>query len=198
MKTTDYIFVDYENVHEVDLDLIEHKTVVVLIILGERHKSLPLKMVRQIQKFSTQVRLIEAGRSGRNALDFVLAYHVGVESSRDPAGIVHVVSRDTGFDALIEHLQKNQISARRHESFAQAFSSTVPDPTSHGSRVELITARLTKNKKSRPARKKTLLSQINAHFKKLLPKEEVERIFDALVADKVIAVTQKGGVIYKV
>src|SRR3954470_39479 len=123
MSRTNYIFVDYENVHEVDLDLLESKPVKVIIILGERHKSLPIKMVRQIQKFGKQVDLIEAGRSGRNALDFVLAYHVGVESTKNPEGVVHVVSRDTGFNALIDHLNKNAISAKRHESFAQALAA---------------------------------------------------------------------------
>jgi hypothetical protein len=99
---------------------------------------------------------------------------------------------------LIDHLNKNRVSAKRDESFAGAFALAIQDPVSRDSRVQLISARLTKNKKSRPARKKTLLSQINAHFGKLLPKEEIEKIFNELVITKVIAVGPNDRVIYNV
>src|SRR4051812_44275090 len=98
MNCTRHIFVDFENVHEVDLDLVADKAVVVHLILGERHKTLPLEMVKCLLKYDKQVHLVEAGKSGKNALDFVLAYRVGVESVADPKGFFHVVSRDTGFD----------------------------------------------------------------------------------------------------
>src|SRR2546426_8240253 len=121
VSRTNYIFVDFENIHEVDLDLVADKAVVVILVLGERHKNLPVELVRKLLKYPAQVRLVEAGKSGRNALDFVLAYQLGVESVADPKGYFHIVSRDTGFDALILHLKKNHIFARRNESFAHAF-----------------------------------------------------------------------------
>src|SRR5437588_13108362 len=121
MGRTNYIFVDYENVHEVDLDLVAGKQVVVHLVLGEKHKKLPLEMVERLLKYPQQVRLVKAGKTGNNALDFVLAYRVGVESKADPEGYFHIVSRDTGFDALILHLRKHHVLARRDESFAKAF-----------------------------------------------------------------------------
>lgn len=198
MNRTNYIFVDFENIQEVDLDLIANKPVVVILVLGERHRSLPVGMVKQFLRYPTQVRLIEAGRSGRNALDFVLAYRIGVESVRDPKGVFHIVSRDTGFDALILHLKKNNILADRHESFAQGLGLTHVNLAGVQDRVKVVIGRLTRNKKSRPRRKKTLLSQINAYFGKLLSESELEEMLKALVTSEVIEIKPRGDVVYKI
>jgi hypothetical protein len=195
---TNHIFVDYENVHEVDLDLVVGREVIVHLVLGERHKTLPLEMVKQLQKYAAQVRLVEAGKSGKNALDFVLAYRVGIEAAGDPKAYFHVVSRDTGFDALIVHLRKHHILARRDESFAKAFEIAEVPPGSLADRVKAVTERLTKNKANRPKRKKTLLSQINAYFGKKLTDRELEEIVQTLVTGKVIAIGLKGEVGYSV
>lgn len=198
MGRINYVFVDFENVHEVDLDLIGDKLAVVILILGEKHKNLPVGMVKGIHRYAAQVRLIEAGRSGRNALDFVLAYHVGVEANKDPTGYFHIVSRDTGFDALVLHLKKSNIFARRDESFAKAFGLPTANLLGPQDRVNVVTERLTKNKKSRPKRKKTLLSQINAYFGKLLTENELEEILKTLVDSKTIELNSLGHVSYKI
>jgi hypothetical protein len=61
-----------------------------------------VKLVKLIQKFSEQVRLVETGLNGKNALDVVLAYEIGVETETDPNGYFHILSRDKGFDALYQ------------------------------------------------------------------------------------------------
>lgn len=196
MSRTQYIFVDYENIHEIDLDLVDGKEAIVHLVLGEQHKKLSLEIVERLLKYPQQVRLVKAGKSGKNALDFVLAYRVGVESAADPKAYYHIVSRDTGFDALILHLRKHHIFARRDETFAKAFDVEAP-PVPAADRVKTITARLVKNKTNRPKRKKTLLSQINAYFGKKLTACELEEIVQTLVTNKVIEIGPKGEVVYK-
>ena len=198
MNRSNYVFVDFENIHEVDLDLIADKPVVVILVLGERHKNLPVEMVKKLLKYPAQVRLVETGRSGRNALDFVLAYRIGVESVANPKGFFHVVSRDTGFDALIMHLNKNHILAERHESFAKALGFSSGNQPSMQERVKLVIERLTRNKKNRPKRKKTLLSQINAYFGKQLSERDLEEMLKALTTAKAIEITPRGAVVYKI
>lgn len=105
MNRTNYIFIDFENVQETDLDRIANKPVKVTLVLGERQKSLPVKLVKLIQKYSTQVALAETVLNGKNALDFVLACEIGIASEKDPNGYFHILSRDIGFDALIKHLK---------------------------------------------------------------------------------------------
>jgi hypothetical protein len=128
----------------------------------------------------------------------VLAYRVGVESVAHPEGFFHIVSRDTGFDALILHLkkQKPSIFARRDESFAKAFDAEAPTVPA-ADRVKLVTERLTKNKTNRPKRKKTLLSQINSYFQKKLTEAELEKIVQTLKTNEVIDIGPKGEVVYK-
>ncbi len=198
MSRTNHVFVDYENVHDVDLDLVGGKQSIVHLVLGEKHTKLPLEMVERLVKYSDQVRLVKAGSSGKNALDFVLAYRVGVEAVADPNGFFHIVSKDTGFDALIVHLRKHHILARRDETFAKAFDAGEAPPVAAPDRVKLVTKRLTKNKTNRPKRKKTLLSQINSYFQKKLNDAELEEVVQALIADQVIVIGSKGEVAYKV
>lgn len=192
MSRTNYIFIDFENVQETDLDRIANKPVKVWLILGERHKSLPLKLVKLIQKFPQQVRLVETGLNGKNALDFVLAYEIGVESEKDRTGYFHVLSQDKGFDALIRHLKGKDVLAARHIAFSE-----IPLLMNIAERVKLLASHFKVNQTTRPKKRTTLGSQIQARFGKVLSPEEVEDTIQALVTGKIIAVSAKGEVAYK-
>jgi hypothetical protein len=63
------VFVDFENVHEVDLGLVEGKPVQVTLLIGKNQKKIDLALVQQIRRLAAQVALVEVGASGRNALD---------------------------------------------------------------------------------------------------------------------------------
>jgi len=173
------------------LDRIANKPAKVRLILGERHKNLPVKLVKLIQKFAEQVRLIETGLNGKNALDFVLAYEIGVESEKDPKGYFHVLSRDKGFDALIRHLKAKGILAARHASFSE-----IPVLMDQTERVKLLGIHLKTHPNSRPRRQKTLESQIQAVFGKTLSPAEVADTIQGLIAGKIIELSGKGAVTY--
>jgi len=148
-------------------------------------------------EYRDQIKLVKAGKSGRNALDFVLAYRLGVTSAADPKGYFHIVSRDTGFDALVAHLHTNGFLARRDESFAKAFATELP-AVAAADRPTLVIERLTKNKTNRPKRKITLLSQINSYFGKKLTAAELEDIVQTLTSKGIVEVGEKGDVSYKI
>jgi len=57
------------------------------------------------------VQLVRLTATGKNALDFTLAYYVGRAVAADPTGFFHIVSKDTGYDPLIEHLRSKHIRA---------------------------------------------------------------------------------------
>ena len=193
MSRTNYIFVDFENVQETDLDRIANRLVKVRLVLGERHKSLPMKLVKLIQKFPEQVQLIETGLNGKNALDFVLACEIGVESVKDPTGYFHVLSRDKGFDALIRHLKNKGVLAARHAAFSE-----IPVLMNLAERVNLLASHFKANQASRPKKRKTLESQIQADFGKTLSPAEVEDTIRGLVAEKIITLSETGAVAYKI
>jgi hypothetical protein len=186
-----HIFVDFENVPETDLDRIANKPVEVTFVLGERHKTLPVKFVCKILKFAGQVALIETGRSGKNALDLVLAHHNGEARKADPHGYFHIVSKDKDFDALIGHLKDNGALAARHAAFSE-----IPVLMNLAERLKLLANRFKANPIGRPKKRKTLESQIQAVFGKTLSPGEVEETIHGLVAKKIIMLSEKGDVIY--
>src|SRR5690606_11372714 len=90
----------------------------VVIALGKLQNNLPVDLVEALMRHSQQVKLVRVGTQGKNALDFVLAYYIGQQTHQDPKGYFHILSRDKGFDSLVEHLRDQKISIKRHERFA--------------------------------------------------------------------------------
>lgn len=193
MSRTNYIFVDFENVQETDLDRVANKPVKVTLVLGERHKHLPVELVKRLLKYAGQVELIETGRSGKNALDLVLAQHIGEAKRADPQGYFHVVSRDKDFDALIGHLRDNGTLAGRHAGFGEI--PVLMNPVERGT---LLAKQLKSNPNNRPKKRPTLESHIQAMFGKSLSPAEVEDTVRGLVREKIITLSDKGGVTYTI
>jgi hypothetical protein len=61
--------------------------------------------------------LVRLTSAGRNALDFVLVYYLGCAAAASPADSFHIISKDKGFDPLIEHLRSKDILVYRHDGF---------------------------------------------------------------------------------
>jgi hypothetical protein len=114
---THFVFVDFENVSEVDLGLIEGRPVHVTLLLGKNQTKLGLPLVQQIRRMTAQVELIEVGASGRNALDLTLAFYLGQAVQSSPTTGFHIVSKDKDFDAMLGHLVANGIKAARCDAF---------------------------------------------------------------------------------
>jgi hypothetical protein len=192
-----YIFVDYENVQEVDLDLIVGKAVKVFLVVGQRRKTLPSLLARQIHQYHDQVTWIESEGATNNALDLVLAYHVGLQAKADPEGYFHILAKDKDYDALIKHLRANSLSASRDDEFARIPVLVDMTRLSLEERVQWVVERFQKNKVSRPKRKQKLLTTIHSFCRKELSDEEVQQIVTAMVAKKLIELTPQGGVVYQ-
>lgn len=113
-----HIFVDYENVHDIDPTIIGSKTVHVTLMLGAKKTKFDATVVEKLMQHVATVEIIRLTSPGRNALDFTLAYYLGRAALADPCGYFHIVSKDKGFDPLIEHLRGKHIRARRHDDFS--------------------------------------------------------------------------------
>lgn len=191
MARTNYIFIDFENVHETDWDRIVGKPVMVTVVLGAQHKNMPIPVVKKLLKCASQVQLVETKRTGKNSADFVLAELIGEQKKADPHGYFHIVSKDRGFDATIEHLRENKVLAARRASFSE-----IPVLMNTAERVKSLTAYFKDNPDNRPGRSKTLETQIQTIFGKALSPEEVAATIDGLIAAKIIKLSEKGIVEY--
>ena len=119
-----HVFVDYENVQALNLDVIASKNVTFTLLVGPHKKKLDVELVEQLFAHAASVELVRLSASGRNALDFTLAYYIGRAVAADPAGFFHIVSKDTGYDPMIAHLRSRHIRVRRHDDFSTlTFSS---------------------------------------------------------------------------
>ena len=112
-----HVFVDFENVHKVDLAVIGSEAVSFTLLVGARQTKLDVALVEKLFEHAVSVQLVRLTSSGKNALDFTIAFYVGRAVAADPTGHFHIVSRDTGYDPLIAHLRSRHISAYRHSSF---------------------------------------------------------------------------------
>lgn len=191
MSRTNYIFVDFENVQETDWERIAGKPVKVVLVLGEQQSKLPVAFVKKLLRFASQVQLVETGRSGKNALDMVLAHYVGAIRVADPTGYFHIVSKDKGFDALVGHLNDNKARARRHASFSE-----IPVLMNSDERVSLVSRQLTENTNGRPKKRKALENRIEVAFGRALSPAEVQDTIQGLVREKTVLLSDTDEVVY--
>lgn len=84
---TNYIFVDFENTQDIDLELIAGKPVKVFLILGGKQDRLSVGLVKKLLKYKAQLEVIETEQTGNHALDFVLACEIGAQAISDPTGV---------------------------------------------------------------------------------------------------------------
>lgn len=193
---TNYIFVDFENTQDIDLELIAGKPVKVFLILGGKQERLPVALVKTLLKYSSQIQVIETEQTGNHALDFVLACQIGAQAITDPNGYFHILSKDKGFDAVIRHLKEQDVLGARHTEFSKIPVLLDATRLSPADRVNLAVERFLDPKCSRPSRRRTLLNHINTFFQNQLSEDDLERIAKGLVAAKVCSITDAGKVIY--
>lgn len=195
-----YVFVDFENVHKVDLSIFTSKTVYFTLLLGARQTKLDVALVEKLMEHAASVQLVRLASSGKNALDFAVAYYMGRAAMADPAGSFHIVSKDTGFDPLIAHLRSRQILAQRHADYASlAFlRSSKPSVASSEDLFDRVLERLRRNTTNRPKRKTTLASHLRDFLGKSTTEETVENMIERLGKAGHLSIGDKDVVTYNV
>lgn len=213
MDPTNYIFVDYENVRgqPMDFNLLVGKRVEVIFFFGKRQNDVPVELVQAMLKFAGRFRLEKLVVEGKNALDFVIAYHVGKAAAIDPSGAFYVFSKDTDYDPLMAQLQAQHIKCARVAVFAEtpcfAQPKPAPKPIPKGvaaspsqpvaERVSVLVEHFSKQPRTRPKREKTLRSFIGSMFGKRLSEDEISATIALLKAKDIIAISELGVVEWK-
>ena len=193
-----HVFVDYENVHEVDPAVIGARSVSLTLLLGARQTKLDAALVEKLLEHAASVQLVRLTTSGENALDFALAYYVGRAAVADPTGHFHIVSKDTGFDPLIEHLRSRHIHAHRHNDFtALTFAESAKSPSVlPEDLMPRVLEHLAKHVNNRPKRKKTLLSHLRAFLGNAVTEADVVGLVEKLCQVGRLSIGDKDAVTY--
>jgi hypothetical protein len=202
-----HVFVDFENVHQIDVSVLGTKMVKFTILLGAKQTKLDAGLVEKLKEHAAAVQLIRLASTGKNALDFTLAYYVGRTVSSNPAAYIHIVSGDTGFDPLVEHLRSRHIHAHRHDSFATltfcgtskaATAVAKPDPPAKEEPLKRVLEHLRKNLTNRPKKKKTLLSHLKSHLGKDATAADATKMLEMLRQAGRVSIGEKDAVTYKI
>jgi hypothetical protein len=197
---TNHVLIDYENVQVKSLDLLREEHFRIYVFLGPSSLKLHKDLVLAMHEFGERAEYIELEVSGKNALDFHLAYFLGALSTTDPAGYFHLISKDTGFDPLVKYLRSKKILCSRSESIEDMPGFAKPpvngalqgahasptiaavDAAANGDPLmKLVLDDLVKRKSARPRTPKTLKSTMQARCGSEVSADRIETLYTALI-----------------
>ena len=152
----------------------------VKVFVGATQTKLSFELVAAIQQLGSRAEYIKIAGVGRNALDFHIAYYIGRIAAEQPDAFFHIISKDTGFDPLIQHLKERDIFCGRWESLEDIPVVKAAQVKSPEERADLFMSRLLQPNVTKPRTEKTLRSAISAHFQQQLADEDLTAVMDAL------------------
>jgi hypothetical protein len=177
---TNYVLIDFENVQPDSLEQLDHDHFKLLVFVGASQGKLPFEFAAVLQRIGDRAEYIKISGCGSNALDFHIAYYIGRFAAADPTAYFHIISKDAGFDPLIQHLKAKKILAGRATTISDIPLLKVSNSKSLSERIEIVLGKLRQLKAAKPKTVKTLGSMIAALFQKQLSEKEVAGLIKAL------------------
>jgi len=118
---TNYVLVDFENVQPDSLAVLATGQFRVKVFVGASQAKgrISFELVHSMQALGANAEYVKIARTGKNAVDMHIAYYVGRLLEKEPNAVVHIVSRDTDFDPLIEYLHAKGSACKRVKSIAE-------------------------------------------------------------------------------
>lgn len=112
--------------------------------------------------------------------DFHIAFYIGEIVATHPDAHFYIVSKDSGFDALIAHLKSRKISVLRTAQMEDISSVKATAADTPAKRLDYVVESLKNRGASRPRKVETLSNTINSMFQKQLKKHEIEAVITEL------------------
>ena len=185
---TNYVLVDFENVQPESLAALEPDHFQVIVFVGASQERVPFGIAAALQRLGARGRYVKIAGNGPNALDFHVAYYIGELAAADPSAFFHIISKDTGFDPLIQHLHTRKIYASRSNDIDSIAPVRASHVVSSEERLRLVIARLEKAKAAKPRTVRTLTSTISSLFQKQIAEKDIADVVASLEASGVIAI----------
>lgn len=186
---THYVLIDYENVQPDSLAGLDAEHFRVLVFVGASQNKLAFDTAAAVQKLGTRAEYVKIAGNGSNALDFHIAFHIGHLSNQDPTAFFHIISKDTGFDPLIQHLKERKLFASRSKDVSDIPLLKAANSKTLAEKIDLVVANIQQRGTSKPRTLKTLTSTVNSLFQKQLSDEELVSLVQGLQSKGFITVT---------
>lgn len=182
------LLVDYENIQNIDLSLIEEENIEIKIFVGQTQNKIPFNLVQTAQRFGQRLEWIKIEGIGNNALDFHLAFYLG-RLSKDVEGETFLIlSKDKGFDPLVRYINKSKVKCQRITSLVEFFREKDLVVRNTDLVVEVIEKLSKVQKNKRPRTKKTLQQYLKSLLRqKKLSESEISVLVETLFAHNKIS-----------
>lgn len=186
---TNYILIDFENVQPKALSTIDAERFKIIVFVGASQKKIAIDSAAALQRMGSNVEYIKISGNGSNALDFHIVFYIGQFATQDPSAHFYIISKDTGFDPLIQHLKTKKISVTRSRDVSSISLTKLTNKKSAAEMIEITIANLQQRGASRPRTLKTLSSTINSIFQKQLSDKELDLLVKALRNKRIVTVS---------
>lgn len=186
---TNYILIDYENVQPGSLSSLDVEHFKVIVFVGANQTKLSFEAAAALQRMGSRAEYVKISGNGSNALDFHIAFYVGQLAATDPAAFFHIISKDTGFDPLIQHLKTKKLSVIRSQDVSEIPIVKTTHAKEPVEKLDLVVAKLQQFGAAKPRRVKTLLSTMSSIFQKQLQEPELDALLKELQAKSYVTVS---------
>jgi hypothetical protein len=205
---TNYVLVDFENVKPDSLAALAggNFRIKVFVCASQARGRISFELSHSMQMLGANAEYVKIARSGPNAVDMHIAYFVGRLVEKEPTAIIHIVSRDTDFDPLVEYLQAQGVACKRAKTIAEIVRSVpkprAPAPPAKSARTPVSPAKRAHNEKlapiikqlhslsGKPATRKKLAQTIASYYRHHgggLNDAAVEQVIEELIRYKFVS-----------
>lgn len=185
---TNYVLIDYENVQPEAMAVLSKEHFKVIVFVGANQAKVTFEVASALQQMVERAEYIKISGNGSNALDFHIAYYIGLLASKEPEAYFHIVSKDTGFDPLINHLKGKKILACRSKDVTDIPIVKASNSKSPSEKIAVIIAALKRRGAAKPRAVKTLTSTISNMFQKQLSDEELQSLLLELQTKGIVSI----------
>ena len=177
---TNIVLIDFESVQPESLVALEYDHFKVIVFVGASQAKVPFEVATALQRMGEKAEYVKISGHGKNALDFHIAFYIGHLAAQDPNAYFHVISKDGGFEPLIQHLKSRKIFCSRSPSIADIPLVKAGNRKTPAERAHLFIEKLRQPKVTRPRAVKTLSSAIAAFFQKQITEAEIKAVIGVM------------------
>lgn len=207
MNIMKYILIDFENVQPTSLEILKNQNCKVIIFIGKNQNKIPIKLTVSMQELGDNGRYVITNHTGKNSLDFHIAYYIGkliTENVKNKVSFC-LISKDKGYDGLISFLKSNKVAISRFLSVNDVFDSTIFRTTknkvvpnySNNLLVEKVIDYFKNSIRSKPNKEIGLMNLIRSSILKNTTTDiECKKILTQMKTEKLIDIDINGNIKY--
>ena len=162
------------------LAVLEEEHFRVIVFVGAGQAKVPFEVAAALQRMGGKAEYVKISGNGRNALDFHIAFYIGQLAAQDPAAYFHVISKDGGFDPLVQHLKSKKIFCSRWPVIDDIPLVKAGSGKTAAERADFFIGKLNEPKVTRARAVKTLSNAIASFFNKQISDAEIADIIGAM------------------